>query len=85
MKTCRQYQITVFRTEPHTPRQNKAERVIGEIRRRWRSRMAHRAVPLRLWDFGQSFSHRIEQSSRKNQYIAVRRQHSIIRNLYLRS
>jgi Reverse transcriptase (RNA-dependent DNA polymerase) len=51
MKKCRQYNITVFRTEPHTPRQNKAER-IGETRRRWRSRMAHRSVPLRWWDFG---------------------------------
>jgi Reverse transcriptase (RNA-dependent DNA polymerase) len=39
-------------TEPYTPRQNKAERVIGELRRRWRSRMASKNVPSRLWDFG---------------------------------
>jgi hypothetical protein len=49
---CRKYDIRVFRTEPDTPWQNKAERIIGELRRRWRSRMSARNVPSRLWDFG---------------------------------
>jgi hypothetical protein len=51
-KACKKYDIVVYRTEPYTPRQNKTERTIGELRRRWRSLKASKYVLVRLWDYG---------------------------------
>jgi transposase len=49
VRTARHYDILCQFTEPHTPWQNPAERVIGELKRKWK----HRAVvPRRLWDYG---------------------------------
>lgn len=51
-KTCRKYNIYLKTTEAYTPRQNRAELYIGELKRRWRSLMNSRSVPKRLWDYG---------------------------------
>ena len=48
MKTVRHLKIKLRATEPHTPRQNDAERKIGEVKKRWRHRMITKAVPRRL-------------------------------------
>ena len=37
--------------EPHTSRQNPGERMIGELRRRWRDKRRAKKVPRRLWDY----------------------------------
>jgi hypothetical protein len=50
VQNIRKYQIHLKYTEPYTPRQNFAKRMIGEIKRRWRHRAAMRSVPNRLWD-----------------------------------
>jgi hypothetical protein len=52
MKNIRHYHIHLRHTEPHTPRQNFAERMIGEVKRKWKQRMVTRSVPNRLWDYG---------------------------------
>jgi hypothetical protein len=52
MRNIRHYHIHFRNTEPHTPRQNAAERMIGELKRKWKQRMATRAIPGRLWDYG---------------------------------
>lgn len=49
---CRKYNIYLKTTEPYTPRQNRAELYIGELKRRWRTLMLARSVPNRLWDYG---------------------------------
>jgi hypothetical protein len=48
--THRRRPISIF--DPVTEVQNKVERVIGELRRKWRGRMAPRGIPARLWDYG---------------------------------
>jgi hypothetical protein len=52
MENVRQYHILLRHTEPHTPRQNFAERMIGELKRKWKHRMVTRSIPKRLWDYG---------------------------------
>ena len=52
MKMVRHLKIKLRSTEPHTPRQNDAERKIGEVKKRWRHRMITKTVPRRLWDYG---------------------------------
>ena len=39
-------------TEPMSQWQNKAERVIGELKKRWLRRKTERNIPGRLWDYG---------------------------------
>jgi len=51
-KVCRHYKIKTRQTEPYTPRQNRAELAIQEIKKRWRTKMTQRKVPKRLWDYG---------------------------------
>jgi hypothetical protein len=51
MCRAKQYDIQICTTEWYTPRQNRAENVIGILRHKWHI-MAHRSVPPRLWDFG---------------------------------
>jgi hypothetical protein len=50
--TARYFKIRCRQTEPDTPRQNSAERTIRELKAKWRQRMVHEGVPLRLWDYG---------------------------------
>jgi Reverse transcriptase (RNA-dependent DNA polymerase) len=50
-RNMKRYDIALYQIEPYTPRQNLAERIIGELRRRWRSRMTSVKVPARLWDY----------------------------------
>jgi len=52
LRVCRQYKVSVRQTEPYTPRQNRAELSIREIKKKWRFRMRQQGVPRRLWDFG---------------------------------
>jgi hypothetical protein len=51
-KVARHYHIKVHQTEAYTPRQNRAEYVIGELKRRWRNSLVNKNVPKRLWDYG---------------------------------
>jgi hypothetical protein len=51
MQTVRRYHINLRHTEPYTPRQNFAERMIKELKRKWRHRMVIRSIPTRLWDY----------------------------------
>jgi len=51
-RTCRQYKIKQRQTEPYTPRQNRAEAGIRELKRKWRLKMRQQEVPRRLWDYG---------------------------------
>ena len=37
--------------EPHNKKQNKGERIIGELRRRWRDKRRKKNIPSRLWDY----------------------------------
>jgi hypothetical protein len=50
-KRCNSYDIDLQVTEPHTPKQNPAEGVIREIRRKWYRLKQQRKVPARLWDY----------------------------------
>ena len=50
-KTARFLRIQCKTIEPHTSRQNPGERMIGELRRRWRDKRRAKAVPRRLWDY----------------------------------
>jgi len=52
IKACKHYKIQQRQTEPHTPRQNRAEAAIGEVKKRWRNKMRSKGVPKRLWDYG---------------------------------
>jgi len=52
LRVCRQFKIQHRQIEPHTPRQNRAELSIREIKKKWRLRMQRQHVPRRLWDFG---------------------------------
>jgi len=51
-RTCKYYKIQQRQTEPYTPRQNRAESAIGEVKKRWRNKMRSKGVPKRLWDYG---------------------------------
>ena len=37
--------------EPHNKKQNKGERIIGELQRRWRYKRRKKNIPSRLWDY----------------------------------
>jgi len=50
--TCKYYKIQQWQTEPYTPRQNRAEGAIGEVKKRWCNKMRSKGVPKRLWDYG---------------------------------
>ena len=50
-EAVRRLRIKFQTIEPHTSRQNKAERVIGELRRRWRDKRRKKNIPRRLWDY----------------------------------
>jgi hypothetical protein len=52
MKTCRQHDIRVTRTEAERSNQNPAEGVICEVRRKWFCIMIRKRVPQKLWDYG---------------------------------
>ena len=45
--------------EPYTPKQNRAEGMIGRLKRRWKMRMIKNNVPMRLWDYGFKFESEI--------------------------
>ncbi|KAL7569667.1 hypothetical protein ACA910_008321 [Epithemia clementina (nom. ined.)] len=49
---ARELRVKMRHTEARSPRQNQCEAEIGTLKRRWRSRMARRKIPRRLWDFG---------------------------------
>jgi len=50
-KVCRQYKVKQRQTEPYTPRQNRAELGIRELKKKWRLKMQQQGVPKRLWDY----------------------------------
>ena len=50
-KTARFLNMLVTTIEPHTPRQNPAERVIGELRRKVRDVARAKNISRRLWDY----------------------------------
>ena len=50
-KRARFLRIKMRSIEPHHSRQNKGERVIGELRRRWRDKRRKKNMPRRLWDY----------------------------------
>ena len=50
-KTVRFLRIKMRTNEPHTPRQNPVERLIGELRRRWRDTCRKSGIHIRLWDY----------------------------------
>jgi hypothetical protein len=52
VKMLRKYDVDLHVTEPYNPRQNPAEGVIREVRRRWFRLVRQQNVPLRLWDYG---------------------------------
>ena len=51
VKTANYLHIQLRQTEPYTPRQNKVERRIGELRRRYHGTRARTNMPRRIWDF----------------------------------
>ena len=51
-RTCKFYKIQQCQTKPYTPRQNKAEAAIGEVKKRWCNKMQSKNVPKQLWDYG---------------------------------
>lgn len=52
MKLVRKCHIKIRCTEPYTPRQNKSELTIGNLKRRWRNLMSTHNISPRFWDFG---------------------------------
>jgi Reverse transcriptase (RNA-dependent DNA polymerase) len=52
MDVVRKYGVDYHVSEPYQPRQNPAEGVIREVRRRWFRVMRQKSVPRRLWDYG---------------------------------
>ena len=52
MKQCRRYNINHHTTEPDLHKQNPAEGVIHQVRRKWYRVMVRKQVPTRLWDYG---------------------------------
>jgi len=44
-RTCKFYKIQQHQTEPYTPKQNRAEAAIGEVKKRWHSKMQSKNVP----------------------------------------
>jgi hypothetical protein len=52
MQHIRSHHIVLRHTEPYTPKQNFAERMIGELKRKWKHCMVTRSIPSRLWDYG---------------------------------
>jgi len=51
-RTCKFYKVQQHQTEPYTPKQNRAEATIGEVKKRWRNKMHSKNVPKQLWDYG---------------------------------
>jgi len=51
-RTCKFYKIQQHQTKPYTPKQNRAEAAISEVKKRWRNKMRAKSVPKRLWDYG---------------------------------
>ena len=52
IKACRRVHYKMRRTEPHSPWQNQAEGMIGETKKRWKTKMSAKNVPGRVWDYG---------------------------------
>lgn len=48
----RKHHIDLRTTEAYTPRQNRAEYYVGEIKRRWRQLVSQRKISPRLWNYG---------------------------------
>ncbi|HSN67533.1 MAG TPA: reverse transcriptase domain-containing protein [Fusibacter sp.] len=51
-ETARYYKIKCRQTEPATPKQNRAESTIRELKAKWKQLMVQNGVPNRLWDYG---------------------------------
>ncbi len=45
VQACRHFKIQQRQMEPHTPRQNRAEAAIGEVKQWWRNKMHTKGVP----------------------------------------
>ena len=50
-KQARFLKIKMRAIEPHNKKQNKGERIIGELRQRWRDKQRKKNIPPRLWDY----------------------------------
>ena len=50
-KQARFLKIKMRSIEPHNKKQNKGERIIGELRRRWRDKRRKKNIPSWLWDY----------------------------------
>ena len=50
-KQARFLKIKMMSIEPHNKKQNKGERIIGELRRRWRDKRRKKNIPSLLWDY----------------------------------
>ena len=50
-KQARFLKIKMRSIEPHNKKQNKGERIISELRQRWRDKQRKKNIPLRLWDY----------------------------------
>jgi hypothetical protein len=68
MQTVRKYDIDYHTSEPYQPKQNPAERVIRELRRRWFRVVRQNHVPPRLWDFGYCWCCKIMNSTVNSVY-----------------
>lgn len=49
--TARYFKVKCRQTETDTPRQNKAESAIRELKAKWRQRVVQEGIPIRLWDY----------------------------------
>lgn len=52
IKRCRQYDIDLHVSSPRRPKENPAEGVIREVRKKWFRLMQATNMPKRLWDYG---------------------------------
>ena len=52
IKRCRTYDINLHVSSPRRPKENPAEGVIREIRKKWFRLMQATNMPKRLWDYG---------------------------------
>lgn len=68
IKRCRTYDIDLHVSTPRRPRENPAEGVIREVRKKWFRLMQATDMPKRLWDYGLKWVTEVMQRTATSSY-----------------
>ena len=68
IKRCRKYDIDLHVSSPRRPKENPAEGVIREVRKKWFRLMQATDMPKRLWDYGIAWVTEIMQRTANSSY-----------------